>query len=350
MWQRGRLNRGRRRALWALGLWVAVSPLAAAADIAVYDGADRQQLLIAGAKKEGQLHLYAVMGLEQMQVIAAAFEKKYGVKVNIWRASSENILSRVVTEARAGRFEADVVETGGPELEALHREKLLRPVRSPHVKDLIPQAVPAHGEWIGARINIFVQAYNTEKVRAQELPKSYDDLLDPRWKGRLGIEAANLDWFATLVKDLGEERGLQFFKQLVATNGLSVRKGHPTLVSLVASGEIPLALATYGYFIDKLKKEKSAPIDSFLLAPAIVRVTGVGLPKQTPHPHAAVLFYDFMLSDAQPLLLTLDITPAQKKLLPAVSVPLKFVDPAAVLDENQKWQKLYDQIIVHQGP
>ncbi len=323
------------------------APLAAS-PLAVYEGKDRQQRLIAGAKIEGSLNLYTVMGLEQMTVIVEAFEKKYGVKVNLWRASSENVVRRVITEAQAGRFEVDVVETGGPELEALHREKLLQQVKSPHFSALIAQALPAHGEWAGARVNIFVQAYNTEKIRADELPKSYQDLLSPRWKGRLGVEAANLDWFATLIKELGEEQGLQLFKSLVATNGLSVRKGHPILVGLVASGEIPLALATYGYFVDRLKKEKSAPVEWFLLPPAIVRVTGVAVPQKAPHPNAALLFYDFMLSEAQPLLAKMDITPASKKLMPQVGVALKFVDPAAMLDEAKKWQDLYDQIIVRQ--
>ncbi len=135
---------------------------------------------------------------------------------------------------------------------------------------------------------------------------------------------------------------------MVAANGLSVRKGHPVLVSLVASGEIPLALATYSYFVDKLKKEKAAPIDWFVMAPAIVRVTGVGVAKKAPHPYAALLFYDFMLSAAQPLLLEFGITPANKKLNAYFnSLPMKFVDVAAFLDEQTKWTQLYDQIVVN---
>ena len=319
-------------------------------DIYLYQGADRAQRLIAGAQKEGAINLYCVMGLEQMSVITQAFEKKYGVKVNIWRSSSENVLQRAITEAQGKRFDVDLLETGGPELEALHREKLLQQIKSPYFQELIPQAIPSHQEWVGNRINIFVQAYNTNKVKKEELPKTYQELLDPKWKGRLGVEAANLDWFSTLVRELGEEKGLQLFKDIVAANGLSVRKGHPILVSLVASGEIPLALATYSYFVDKLKKEKAAPIDWFIIPPAIVRVTGVGVARKAPHPYAALLFYDFMLSDAQPILLELGITPASKKLKTYPdNLPMKFVDPAIFLNEQAKWTELYERIIVKQG-
>jgi len=318
-------------------------------DIYFYQGADREQRLIADAKKEGVINLYCVMGLEQMNPIAQAFEKKYGVKVNIWRSSSENVLKRAVTEAQAKRFEADVFEIGGPELEALHREKLLQQIRSPYFQELIPQAITSHQEWVGNRVNVFVHAYNTGKVKKEELPKTYQDLLDPKWKGRLGVEAANLDWFSTLIRELGEEKGLRLFKDIVAGNGLSVRKGHPVLVSLVASGEIPLALATYGYFVDKLKKEKAAPIDWFIIPPAIARITGVGVAKKAPHPHAALLFYDFMLSGAQPMFLEFGMTPASKKLNTySETMPMKFVDVGAFLDEQTKWTELYEQIVVKQ--
>ncbi len=327
----------------------AVNPVSVLEEIAVYEGADRQQRLLAGAKKEGSLNLYATMILEHTTLIAEAFEKKYGIKVNIWRSSSENVLQRTITEAQGRRFNVDVVETNSPELESLHREKLVQPVKSPYTADLIPQAVPPHHEWVGARLNIFVQAYNTDKVKQEELPKSYEDLLDPRWKGRLGIEAANVDWFATLMKERGEEKGLALFKKLIATNGASVRKGHPLLISLVASGEIPLALSTYSYLIDRLKKEKAAPIEWFVIPPTIARVSGVAIARKAPHPHAALLFYDFMLSDVQPLLLKLDSIPASKKLASYPAGTVKFIDPVMLLDEQDKWVKLYEQIVLQQG-
>src|SRR4029079_14361279 len=99
-------------------------------------------------------------------------------------------------------------------LEMLRREGLLQAVRSPHHADLIPAAVPAHREWVGARLNIFVQAYNTPLVKKEDLPATYADLLQPRWKGRLGIEASDEDWFAIVVQSMGEEKGLKLFRDL----------------------------------------------------------------------------------------------------------------------------------------
>ena len=150
-----------------------------------------------------------------MAVVTAAFEKKYGVKVRVWRGSSENVVQRSVTEARGGRFDADVFETGGAAMESLHREKLLQKVKSPSQADLDPAALTAHGEWTGTRYNVFVAAYNTKLIKKDELPKSYDDLLDPKWKGKLGIEADDSDWFGAVIDQLGEERGLKLFRNIV---------------------------------------------------------------------------------------------------------------------------------------
>src|ERR1051325_623456 len=105
----------------------------------------------------------------------------------MWRATSDKALQRVLAEAKAGRHEVDIVETNAPPLEPLHREGVLQAVRSPLQAELIPAALPAHHEWVGSRLNVFVQAYNTRLVQREELPRSYADLLQPRWKGRPGI-------------------------------------------------------------------------------------------------------------------------------------------------------------------
>ena len=317
-------------------------------EIAKYEGANREQRLVDAAKKEGTLNLYTAMNLVNMEVLTQAFEKKYGIKVSIWRSGSENVLQRIVTEAQGKRFGVDVVETPGPELESLQREKLLQEVKSPFLKDLIPEAILPHKEWVATRINVIVQAWNTAKVKKEELPQKWEEFLDPKWKGRLGIEALDSEWFAEIVKGMGEEKGVKFFKDIVATNGLSVRKGHSLLSNLVASGEVPLALTVYNYRTEQLKGE-GAPIDWYAIEPAIALPAGVAVLKNVPHPNAAVLFYDFMLSDAQAILLEMDIVPTSKKAkTPLNEIKMKFVDPVVGLDEKAKWDKLYEEIIVKQ--
>ena len=320
------------------------------APIATYTGADRMQKLIDGAKKEGEITIYSSAPTDDMAALTIAFEKKYGIKAKVWRASSEKVLQRGVTEARGNRFDADVYETNGPELEALHREKLLQAVTSPNIGDLIPQAILPHGEWISTRVNIFAAAYNTKLIKKADLPKTYQDLLDPKWKGKLGIEADDADWFAGVIADLGEEAGLKLFRDIVAINGLSVRKGHTLLTNLVASGEVPIALTVYNYKAEQLKN-KGAPIDWFVIGKnAIARPNGIGVARKLHHPNAAVLFHEFCLTDAQQIFLQRDFVPTSKKLeTPLTKVPLKFIDVKTSLDDDAKWTKLYSEIITKQS-
>jgi iron(III) transport system substrate-binding protein len=307
-------------------------------------------LALPAVAQENEVMLYTSLVPEDLGAISAAFEKKHGIRLKTWRANSEKVAQRAATEVRVGRSDADVVETNGPQMESLYREKGLQPLRSPHLKDLMPQALRPHGHWVGTRISLFVQSYNTKLVRKDELPRSFADLTHPRWKGRLGIEAEDEDWFATVVKDLGEETGLRIFRDIVRVNGLWVRKGHTLLVGLVASGEIPLALTTYSHGAEKMK-QRGAPIEWLAIAPTIGRANGIGILRTAPHPKAAALFVDFLLSpEGQAILQKGGYVPANLRVPDrAQKLPLKFVDPAMVLDEDAKWKKLWAEIIIGGG-
>jgi iron(III) transport system substrate-binding protein len=317
------------------------------AELAMYAGPDRTARLIAGAKREGTVSVYSSLTVDDMKVFGSAFEKKYGIKLQVWRSSSEDILQRAVVEARGGRFEVDAIETSAAEMESLHREQLLQEVKSPHIADLSPAALLPHREWIGDRLNLITTAYNTDLIKPAALPKTYDDLIDPKWKGKLGIEADDSIWFGALVTALGEERGLKLFRDMARANGLSLRKGHTLLANLVVSGEVPFTLTAYQYKAEQLKKS-GAPIQWYVVPPGIARFLGTGVLRRAPHPNAAILFLDFMLSDAQRLLLDRDFTPTNMKVKP-LEIPFKVIDPALMLDEADKWSKLYDQIVVKQG-
>ena len=316
---------------------------------ASYEGTDRQQKLVAGAKKEGELTLYTSAQTDDIGAVAKAFEAKYGIKVNLWRAGSEKVMQRAVVEARGGRHAVDVIETNGPELEMLHREQILQAVKSPHLADLSPAAVRPHGEWVGTRLNVFVLAYNTKLVRKEELPKSFADLAHPRWKGRLGIEADDQDWLAGTLAQLGEAKGTQIFRDIVRTNGVSVRRGHTLLTQLVVSGEIPLALTVYNYKAEQFKGQ-GAPIDWFSIGKAVARPNGVAVARRAPHPHAAVLFYDFEIGEeGQAILAKRDFVPTNRRIdTPLNKLPLELVDPKVMIDEYQKWTKLYEELFLRQ--
>lgn len=317
---------------------------ATVSEIAMYQGADRHDRLVAAAQKEGELSVYHAY--PNLTVVMAAFTKKYGIKVNAWRAGSEAVLQRIVTEARGSRFDVDIVQNNAPENEALHREKLVQEVRSPYLNDLMPQASPAHREWVGITLDVWIAAYNTNKIKKEDLPKTYQDLLDPKWKNRLGIEANNYGWFGTLVESMGEQQGRKLFADIVSANGMSFRKGHSLLTTLVASGEVPLALTVYSWNPEQLKK-KGAPVEGLLLQPVLAQFSTLAMLKKAPHPNAAVLFYDYMLNEGQPLLANLNYVVTSKKIeSPFSKVALKFVDPEQALDMQDKWMKTFEDVLI----
>ena len=305
---------------------------------------DAMQSLADAARREGEVVVYTSLPLEDMKPLADAFERRFGVRAKIWRASSEKVLQRTVAEGRSGRNDVDVVETNAPELEALTREKLLQPVRSDSHANLIPHALPAHRAWAGTRLTIFASAYNTKLVRADEVPKRWDDLAHPRWKGRLGIEADDVDWFASVVQDMGgEQKGAAVFRDIVRANGMSIRRGHTLLTQLVVSGEVPLALTVYNYKAEQLKQQ-GAPIEWFVIGPAIARANGIGIAARPRNPNAARLFYEFVLGEeGQRLLQARELVPTHRRLETALSrMPLRLVDTAVVLDDFDRWKTLYD--------
>jgi iron(III) transport system substrate-binding protein len=299
------------------------------------------------AKTEGTLTLYTTIAEKDLATLIKPFEDKYGVKVVVWRAGTDKILQRTLAEAAAGRYDVDVIHFGSPEMEALAREKILKPIDSPVHKDLQPGSVPAHRMWAATLLSVWVQVYNTNLLKKADLPKTYQDLLDPKWKGKLGIEGKDSDWFASVVDIMGGgETGLKFFRDLVATNGISVRQGHTLLNNMVVSGEVPLALTVYNYMPEQAKK-KGAPVDWFAIEPAIARSNAVGVAARAPHPDAALLFYEYLLGEAQQYFVSMDYVPSNTKVpSPLEGVKIQPTDPARSLDESEKWTDLFEQIIV----
>jgi iron(III) transport system substrate-binding protein len=342
--------------LWAalaMALCIAAAPAQAppreTSAIYLYQGADRQQRLVDMARKEGSLVLYTSLATTESMPLAQAFEKKYGIKVQLWRALSESIIQRTIAEARAQRHSVDVIETNSPEMEALAREDITAGFFSPHFSELYDWAVPKHRRWISDRADLWVVGFNTNKVKREEIPASVEGFLDPKWKGRLAIEATDDDWMATLIKTMGEDKGLDFFRKLAAQKP-ELRKGHVLLAQLVAAGEVPLSLTTYSGNAESAKK-KGAPIDWVTVEPAIGRPQGVGLAKNAPHPHAALLFADFVLSrEGAELLSLLGRVPTNRNVETILNrTKHVMVDPAVILDEAAKWQKLWNELFLARG-
>ncbi len=321
------------------------------AAVAAYRGPDRTQRLVAGAKKEGELVVYSSLTPPDQIKLAADFRKRYGVAIRFWRGSQSNILDRVLRETRGGRFDFDALETNTPQIEALAREGLLEKMGSPfEEQELFPEANPAHGEWAADRLNLVVYAYNTNLVKKSDLPKTWDDLLAPKWKGRIGMESTNVEWFQAVCDGLGEEKGLEMFRRL-GENGVAVRTGHTHSTGLVIAGEIALMMGVFSHDVDRMKP-KGAPIDWFVLPPAVVLPSSVAVSRRAPHPNAAALFMDYMLTDGQRFYTEVYRVPANRnydtpvRRLKQQGQSFVLVDATRAVSEHDKWTRLYKKLIV----
>ena len=332
-------------------LLFSISAAAANRDIYLYQGADREARLVAGAKPEGQVVLYSTMTVQDGRALAAAFEKRYAVKLVHWRGSAEKIVQRALAEAKSGHDGADVFETSSHRMEALRREGLLEDFYTPAFRELAPSAfAPGHRQWVAARFAFFVLGYNTRLVKPAELPSTYDDLLNPRWAGRLAIESTDVLWFAAVVKAMGEEQGLAFFRRLAAMKP-QIRSGHILGAQLVASGEIPLFVDAYNNNMETLKRS-GAPVDWRPLAPVFGQASAIGVAKYSRRPHAALLFTEFLLSrEGQQFFNSVNRVPASLAVdTPLNKFPHQIIDPAIALDEGDKWDRLWSQLFLGGKP
>ncbi len=312
----------------------------------LYQGTDRDAKLLAEAHKQKQVSIYTSLNLKDSVPLCDAFEKKTGLKCNLWRASSEKVLQRSITEARAGRYACDIIETNGPEMEACYRERLLEEFYSPHFKDLPPAAFPKHRHYVADRFNFFTIGYNTNLVKPEEVPNAYEDLLQPRWAGRVGLEAGDVDWFAAMVKSMGEEKGLAFFRKLSEMKP-QIRTGHTLMAELVASGEIPLAATIYNHNVERLVV-KGAPVRWKAIRPTFGRPNAIGVARHAQRPHAALVFVDFMLSkEGQTILKERNRVPSSLAVDTNLNkFPFQMIDPVISLDEEERWEKLWSELFL----
>jgi iron(III) transport system substrate-binding protein len=236
-------------------------------------------------------------------------------------------------------------------MEALRREQLLEDFYTPAFSELSPAAfAPDHRQYVAARFAFFVLGYNTRLVKPAELPARYEDLLNARWQGRLAIESTDVLWFAALVKAMGEERGLAFFRRLAAMKP-QIRSGHILGAQLVASGEIPVFIDAYNNNMETLKRS-GAPVDWKPLGPVFGQASAIGVAKHSRRPHAALLFTEFLLSrEGQEFFKSVNRVPASLTVdTPLNRFPHQIIDPAIALDEGEKWDRLWSEIFLGGKP
>ena len=269
-------------------------------NLATYKGADRDSLILAGAKREGKVAFYSGMIENQaLRPMADAFKKKYPfIAVEYWRGDSRALVQKALTERRAGRVTGDILEsTGGAE--ALIRAGAVEPFYTPSAAGFPKNYVDPNGMWAASRLDYFGMAYNTRQVTAAEVPKTYDELLNPKWKGAIAWRAdsevgAEL-FISGVMREMGKEKGEAYLKKLASQRIVNYAGSARALVDRVGEGEYKLALEIYAHH-PLISKAKGAPLDVQMLDPVPSAISTIQLTKNAPHPNAAMLFIDFALS------------------------------------------------------
>jgi iron(III) transport system substrate-binding protein len=262
---------------------------------------DREQRLVEGARREGEVMLYSAMIVNQaLRPLAEAFSKRYPfIKVNYWRAESSGIFTKLSAEVRAGKVAADVVEGTGVG-EAVIQAGFAQPYATPAIEGIPDAYRDPHALWTATRRSFFGVGYNTKLVPPDDAPKTYEDLLNPRWKGKMVWHtgsASGADLFVTNLRlKWGDERARDYLAKLAAQKvaGLSGTSARG-LIDRVIAGEFAMALNIFAHH-PLIIHAKGAPSQSILMEPVATTVGTMIIPKGLPHPHAAMLLVDFILS------------------------------------------------------
>jgi iron(III) transport system substrate-binding protein len=315
-------------------------------------GPDRTSKLLADAKAEGQVDIYT--SNTDIDDLVKAFEKTYpGIKVNAFRANSETVLQRIQQESSARRTANDIVDTDDFELDALNSQGLLANYQSP-VRDSLRKDALFPG-WTATRFNAFVVGWNTKLVPAGQEPRSFEDLADPKWKGKLAMELSDFDWYMSLHTYLTTKKGMSdtqaddLFRRLVAN--AKVVKGHTVMGELLSAGQFAVALSIYSHTVDKAAHEDGAPV-AFrpIVTPVILRPNGAGLMRDAKHPAAALLWMDWALTEGQKPIAEAFRIPAQPN-VPGFSDPIPAgtetfdVPQDLLVKESKRWSDAYDDLV-----
>ena len=248
-----------------------------------------------GAKTEGEVVLYSSLNNEQIVTLIDAFKKKYPfIKPSFYRGTSERVLQRASTEAKAGRFAVDVATAAGFQLQLMKESGLTQKYVPPEAAFYNDGFKDPDGHWVSVHSLLNSLAYNTQLLKPNEAPKKYEDLLAPRWKGRLGVNLQDPEWYVSLQRRWGKEKARNFLKALAAQQP-GLRDGHNIAAQLLAAGEFFAVSNTYAHIAARIKNQ-GGPVQYVFDQPVITYVHPIALMKSAPHPSAGKLLIAFILS------------------------------------------------------
>jgi iron(III) transport system substrate-binding protein len=272
------------------------SALALALCVLAVGGARAQAFALEEARKEAEILWYTAMNTQEAEAVRKVFEKKYPfLTLVVLRQPGEKLRTRILSEARARKASWDVASFNLLDMDALAEEGLLASYFSPEARSGYAKgAQDPGGRWTALYVRLYVLGYNTRLVPADRIPKDWLELLEAQWQGRIAMDESDVEWYASMVEYFGREKGESFMRALARQNP-TFRRGHSLLFSLLVAGDFPLALVLASE-IDQAKK-KGAPVDWVRSTePIVASPSLIAVSAKAPHPHAARLFVDFMLS------------------------------------------------------
>jgi iron(III) transport system substrate-binding protein len=272
--------------------------------------------LIEGAKKEGEMVFYTTMTLDQSKQVVDRFQKKYPfINPTLFRTGGGPLLNKILTEARGGRYAWDVVVGRAEMVVPLMERNLLASYRSPETKMIDDDLVDKEGYWTSYYVIAYVLGWHTKLVKREEVPRTYDALVDPKWKGgQLSFDNEAYGMLQGLMRAWGREKAIAYFKRIAAIDP-SMKRGNTERVALAVAGEYPLTVS-YNQTFERMVA-RGAPIDWVALEPAVVSSFPIMLAAKAPHPNAARLYYDFSLSkEGQEMLRGMQRIPVRKDVEP----------------------------------
>ncbi|MPZ77646.1 MAG: extracellular solute-binding protein [Deltaproteobacteria bacterium] len=299
----------------------------------------------AAVKEGGTLNFYATLAQINAERILPVFEKRFpGIKVNHVDATSDKLVARAVTEARGGKTLADILQVPLENVSQVHDQKLLLETKLPESAEY-PDGMKGDF-WIASDLQFFVAAWNTNLVKKEEEPKSYDDFLHPRWKGRLIAEPRDLEMLLAFAKYRfkSDEKAIDFWKKIAAQN-VEFHKGHSQLAELLVAGQAAACLTCYSHHYPRRIK-KGAPLN-YMLTEGVASINGTAIFKDAPHPKTALLFARWIASEeGQTVMAKGGRTPAHPKVQPVEKTRTKKIYAISVADlkEFPKYEKIWKEI------
>jgi iron(III) transport system substrate-binding protein len=329
-------------------------------DIALMNRADRQKMLLEGAKKEGKISWYTTLIVDQVvRPVKDAFEKEYPfLQVEFFRGNAERLVQKMFAEYQAKRYDVDIIDgTVSPTM--VRRANLLQRFYSPVLADYTAELKDSQGYWGSTNLYFFATGYNTRMVKPNEVPKTYEDLLNPRWKGQMMWSTSRGSgapiMIGTILNTMGPEAGKAYLQKLKAQNIAKSTASNRQILDLTIAGEYPLSLHIFNHHA-YISKSAGAPVDWQPHEPVTATIQTIALAKNTPHPHAAMLLLDFVMSEkGQKVFQQSNYLPAHPK-VPAKQADLKpgggrfkrayYIDPDVQYDKGNEWVEYFNNVFM----